>query len=969
MLSYYLSRETDCWRAIGAAVSPNYPRAVVLGANGLASEIVNPNMKKNITPHRLLTALVAAVAGVLVAVPTSFGQTITNPSFEANVFTVAPGSISANTAITGWTAADNTRAGLSPAGGLNTFANNGTIPNGTNVLYVQTTNVVSTVISGLTPGLDYTVRFRANSQNATTPTLRVSLDGQNLLDAGSVASVGGVLPYQFVSLNFSATAASHTLYLTNDATAVTAVLLVDDFSVALSTSGWSFTTWTNDATSGVDSSKNFTHAYAFNVTGVPFPINGVNFTRIPNGGPQVAFELQSSGVTGVAAEDANVLKTAAGGSSSNLAHGFVHGGNPGVWNLQNLVPGTEYVAMFYSVGWDAAGRAYGGAHTWTVGNDRLSINQDHFGNNVGIRISYRYIAPASGYLTISNVPFSTAVGTFHTYGLANYEVNPQPNPLIGVQPVNKVSIPGGGAGFYITAGGARPLSFRWMKDGVEIANQTNRTLILNNLTTTDLAGYSVSVSNSSGIVVTSSVATLTFETNSIPNPSFEADTFFNFPGYSSVNFPITGWISSTPARTGINPTTDVVPPFANNGSVPDGRQVAFIQGVTANSLRTTLSGLTAGSNYTVQFRANGRAGQVPLLHIGIDGQSILDTRWNNVTGTNAYRFASFDFTAANTNALLGLTNDTTTDTTVLIDNFTIAPSTSRWSFANWTNDASAGIDTTKLYTHAFYFGATTPNTNINGVVFRGAPGANPSVPGFMTTVGFGSIFTGDGNVLTAAGGGSAGIASQFIYGGPVQVITLSGLQPGSEYVASIYGVGFDVRSYGRSATFNVGTDRKTINLDHFGNDQGIIVSYRYIADASGSVVLTYTPTESASTFHTYAVANRVAVDSQPVIGVQPMNTFAALGTTATLTVGLSAGSLPLYYQWQHNGVDLLGETNSTLVLTNLSAYRFLQLHGHRHQLPRRGNQRGGNRRSGNQSERGLQHRRGRDEPVPLGRTS
>ena len=93
----------------------------------------------------------------------------------------------------------------------------------------------------------------------------------------------------------------------------------------------------------------------------------------------------------------------------------------------------------------------------------------------------------------------TAVGTFHVFGLANYEVNPQAAPLIGIQPVNKASVPGGGAGFYITTGGARPLSFRWMKDGNEIANQTNRTLILSNLVAGDLAGYSVSVSNGSGI--------------------------------------------------------------------------------------------------------------------------------------------------------------------------------------------------------------------------------------------------------------------------------------------------------------------------------------------------------------------------------------------------------------------------------------------------------------------------------------
>ena len=97
-----------------------------------------------------------------------------------------------------------------------------------------------------------------------------------------------------------------------------------------------------------------------------------------------------------------------------------------------------------------------------------------------------------------------SVGTFHCFGFANYEVNPQAAPLIGVQPVSKASILGAGAGFYITAGGARPLSFRWMKDGNEIANQTNRTLILSNLVAGDLAGYSVSTAIAIQTVTTNS---------------------------------------------------------------------------------------------------------------------------------------------------------------------------------------------------------------------------------------------------------------------------------------------------------------------------------------------------------------------------------------------------------------------------------------------------------------------------------
>src|SRR5262245_34038374 len=61
----------------------------------------------------------ALLAGSMLLTASIFAQTVTNPSFEADTFTVAPGTVSANSPITGWTVADPTRAGLTPAGALN----------------------------------------------------------------------------------------------------------------------------------------------------------------------------------------------------------------------------------------------------------------------------------------------------------------------------------------------------------------------------------------------------------------------------------------------------------------------------------------------------------------------------------------------------------------------------------------------------------------------------------------------------------------------------------------------------------------------------------------------------------------------------------------------------------------------------------------------------------------------------------
>ena len=69
----------------------------------------------------------------------ALGQTIPNPSFEADTFTVSPGYVSGQTpaAITGWTADPTDHVGLNPAGGLSPFANNGIIPDGTNVAFIE----------------------------------------------------------------------------------------------------------------------------------------------------------------------------------------------------------------------------------------------------------------------------------------------------------------------------------------------------------------------------------------------------------------------------------------------------------------------------------------------------------------------------------------------------------------------------------------------------------------------------------------------------------------------------------------------------------------------------------------------------------------------------------------------------------------------------------------------------------------
>ena len=225
----------------------------------------------------------------------------------------------------------------------------------------------------------------------------------------------------------------------------------------------------------------------------------------------------------------------------------------------------------------------------------------------------------------------------------------------------------------------------------------------------------------------------------IPNPSFEADTFAVFPGYISGNSPITGWTAGDPTRAGINPGGGS--PFANNGVVPNGSQVAFIQNSATASLGTTISDLTVGETYKVAFRVNARGGQTPNLKVDIDGANVLNTAVTSVNAANPYKYFAFDFTATATSQTMTLRNDAGGDNTVLLDDFTIATRNSGWSFAAWTDDASSGVDGTKTYTHAYSFGSGTA-TAINGIAFTGISGGNPAVPGSFSTVGLPAVFNG-----------------------------------------------------------------------------------------------------------------------------------------------------------------------------------------------------------------------------------
>ncbi|HKX62837.1 MAG TPA: immunoglobulin domain-containing protein, partial [Verrucomicrobiae bacterium] len=163
--------------------------------------------------------------------PANSAPELVNPSFEADTFTVFPGYVSGNGPITGWTALGG--HGVNPGTFGGPFTDNGAIPDGTKAAFLQEDGAIRQVITGLSIGANYQIRYFENARNGTAPSAEVKIGTTTIVSAHAVPPVGGAAPYREVLSDvFAATSSAMELsIIKSNPLGGDTTLLIDNVSV------------------------------------------------------------------------------------------------------------------------------------------------------------------------------------------------------------------------------------------------------------------------------------------------------------------------------------------------------------------------------------------------------------------------------------------------------------------------------------------------------------------------------------------------------------------------------------------------------------------------------------------------------------------------------------------------------------------------------------------------------------------
>lgn len=517
-------------------------------------------------------------------------------------------------------------------------------------------------------------------------------------------------------------------------------------------------------------------------------------------------------------------------------------------------------------------------------------------------------------------------------------------PAISVQPQSRIANGGSNVTFSVSVTGTEPFSYRWQFNGANIANATNATLTLSNLTLANIGQYQVVIVNRNGAIASDSASL-------------------------QVLVPIT--ISAQPQGATAFPYTNLVIYVTASGTMPLGYQWRLngtnIAGANSPTLtKSSLLPADAG-NYSVLVSNSfssliSATATVSVIDHPIITQQPFNQAVNigtNVTlsvtaiSSSPLRYQWWFSNAFNnpTVALPSATNSSLIYTNVQTNNF------GTYSVVVNDNFGSVTSAPVEMGFRAKPFFVMQPQPSNQVAVVGSTISITASVGGTLPINyrwpknGSGGTWYSilDTNIsmsITNVQLTNAGFYRLFMtnlativlvqslppsYLTVIEPLTNQAVRPGSDVTFSFGAATYFPNSVSTSFT------NYMLRYQWWFNDTNLLATVTNISTATNiSLVLsnvqaaqagTYTVVASNGWGTMFSQSATVAIARPPSITQEPSNHTVLVGGSATFTAGVD-GSDPLSYQWFYNGAPLTEATALTLILNNIQladagAYRLV----------------------------------------------
>src|SRR5437870_3126371 len=490
-------------------------------------------------------------------------------------------------------------------------------------------------------------------------------------------------------------------------------------------------------------------------------------------------------------------------------------------------------------------------------------------------------------------------------------------PTITTQPANQTVTAGQTATFAVVAAGTAPLGYQWQKNGANIAGATSASYTTATTTTADSGStFRVVVSNSAG-TVTSSAATLTVNAAAVAptittqpaNQTVRAEERPTFAVVAAGTAPLGyQWQKNGVNITGATSASSTARATTTADSGSTFRVVVTNTAGTVTSSAATLTVNAAAVAPTITTQPANQtvtAGQTATFAVVAAGTAPLGYQWQkngvSIAGATSASYTTATTTTADSGSTFRVVVSNTAGTvtssaaTLTVNAAPVAPTITtppgnQTVMAGQTASDREGAAGTAPLSYQW---------QKNGVSIAGATAASYTTPA-TTTADSGATFR--VVVTNTAGTVTSSAATLTVNAAPVAPTITT--PPGNQTVMA-----------GQTASDREGA-AGTAPLSYQWQKNGVSIagataaSYTTPATTTADSGATFrvVVTNTAGTVTSSAAALTVnAAPVAPTITTPPGNQTVTAGQTASFTV-VAAGTAPLGYQWQKNGVSIAGAT-------------------------------------------------------------